>query len=69
MRDVEKRGGFKVTPELLDYVDRLFGLDEDLRTFGATEHEMTDLDREGVRVVRRERAKYEAWSIQKAAKG
>ncbi len=59
---LERKRGIKVTPELHQFCLRLFELEEDLGLFG-TDVPLSQLERGGLKVLKQERAKYEAYRL------
>ncbi len=59
---VKKHLGVDVTPELHRFCLRMFGLEEELETFGEA-GPITEFERAGILVLKQERAKHEAYRL------
>lgn len=44
---------------MVAFVEHIFTVDEELRIFGSIDRELTLLEREGIKTLRREQSKYE----------
>ena len=64
-RDIEKQLHFKVTPELHQFAQTIFELDEELEIFGKTERKLSRLEKQAIKILRRERSKFEKSQFEK----